>query len=328
MSRWTLVGYSLLKDLNDRKDLKDITSLSVVEVFGVLGVLEVLQSFRSNRKPARGPIKGDEQVMGRLKFFLILALMGLVLVAVGALVAGQTPEAASKSKPDQSIHGTVMDADGLPIPGATVELKGTLIRTETDDQGTFVFSGLPAGTWTVVASSPSFQTSETNVSLITGQHLKLDIKLDVAPLDYEVTVRSDVPKLMEASESIGVVSLSPVQIATLPSLGEKDIFRSIQLMPGVSASNEASAGLFVRGGTPDQNLVLFDGFTVYNVDHFYGIFSAFNAQAVRTSPCTRAASSPSTAAGFRALSNWTVAAAIARKLPSAEERAFSATTAI
>ena len=51
-------------------------------------------------------------------------------------------------------------------------------------------------------------------------------------------------------------------------------------MPGVSASNEASSGLYVRGGTPDQNLVLFDGFTVYKVDHFFGIFIAFNASAV------------------------------------------------
>ncbi len=51
-------------------------------------------------------------------------------------------------------------------------------------------------------------------------------------------------------------------------------------MPGISATNEASAGLYIRGGTPDQNLVLFDGFTIYDVDHFFGIFSAFNANAI------------------------------------------------
>ncbi len=73
--------------------------------------------------------------------------------------------------------------------------------------------------------------------------------------------------------------MDPKLIATLPSLGEKDIFRAFQLMPGVSAGNEQSAGLYGRGGTPDQNLVLFDGFTVYNVDHLFGFFSAFNANA-------------------------------------------------
>lgn len=57
--------------------------------------------------------------------------------------------------------------------------------------------------------------------------------------------------------------------------------RSFQLMPGVSASQESSSGLYVRGGTPDQNLVLYDGFTVYHVDHLYGYFSAFNSNVVK-----------------------------------------------
>jgi len=218
--------------------------------------------------------------MSKHKFFLILALAAFVFAAMEGLLLGQTTDVTSKRRADQSIQGTVKDADGLPLPGATVSLKGTLIQTETDGQGNFAFSGLSVGVWTVVASLPSFQTSETNATLNPGQALRLEIRLDLAPLDYEVTVRSDVPKLMDASESIGVVSVSPVQISTLPSLGEKDIFRSLQLMPGISASNEASSGLYVRGGTPDQNLVLFDGFTVYSVDHFFGIFSAFNAQAV------------------------------------------------
>ena len=218
--------------------------------------------------------------MGKLKFLVFLALAAIMLMALFRLVAGQTPEGASRRKPSQSLSATVKDADGLPLPGATVVLKGTLIQTETDDGGNFVFQDLPSGSWTIVVSLPSFQTRETAVALEPGQNLRIEVRLDLAPLEYQVTVRDDVPELMEASQSIGVVSVSPAQIATLPSLGEKDIFRSIQLMPGISASNEASAGLYVRGGTPDQNLVLFDGFTVYNVDHFYGIFSAFNAQAV------------------------------------------------
>ena len=75
--------------------------------------------------------------------------------------------------------------------------------------------------------------------------------------------------------------MSPAKVATLPSLGEKDIFRSFQLLPGISGSNESSAGLYVRGGTPDQNLILYDGFTVYHVDHLFGMFSAFNSNAIK-----------------------------------------------
>jgi hypothetical protein len=149
--------------------------------------------------------------MSKRKFFLILARAAFVFAAMEGLLLAQTTDATSKRKADQYIRGTVKDAAGLPLPGATLFLKGTLIRTETDDQGSFAFSGLPAGVWTVVASLPSFQTSETNPTLNPGQALRLEIRLDLAPLDYEVIVRSDVPKLMDASESIGVVSVSPVQ---------------------------------------------------------------------------------------------------------------------
>jgi hypothetical protein len=63
--------------------------------------------------------------------------------------------------------------------------------------------------------------------------------------------------------------------------GEKDLFRTFQLMPGISGSNESSAGMYVRGGTPDQNLVLYDGFTIYHQEHLMGVFSAFNTNALK-----------------------------------------------
>lgn len=67
---------------------------------------------------------------------------------------------------------------------------------------------------------------------------------------------------MTVENEVSEVILTPSQIETLPSLGEKDIFRAFQLLPGISGSNETSSGLYVRGGTPDQNLILYDGFTV------------------------------------------------------------------
>ena len=76
-------------------------------------------------------------------------------------------------------------------------------------------------------------------------------------------------------------SLSPELASLLPNLGEQDIFRSMQLLPGVSGSTESSSGLVVRGGAVDQNLVLFDDYTVYHVDHVFGFFSAFNNNAIK-----------------------------------------------
>lgn len=94
----------------------------------------------------------------------------------------------------------------------------------------------------------------------------------------DVTVVANLP-MLSASTEAGKVTLEPEQVAALPSLGASDIFRALQWLPGVS-SNETSSGLFVRGGTPDQNLVDFDGFTVYSVDHLFGYFSAFNMDAI------------------------------------------------
>ncbi|HLA39948.1 MAG TPA: TonB-dependent receptor, partial [Candidatus Glassbacteria bacterium] len=71
------------------------------------------------------------------------------------------------------------------------------------------------------------------------------------------------------------------ELITLPNVGEVDVFRSLQLLPGISGVSDGSSGLYVRGGTPDQNLVLFDGMTIYHVDHFFGMFSAFNADAIK-----------------------------------------------
>jgi hypothetical protein len=97
--------------------------------------------------------------------------------------------------------------------------------------------------------------------------------------ETQLSVGADIPMLSTTGDP-GVVKLAPSQIAVLPSLGERDLFRAFQLLPGVSGSNEASSGLYVRGGTPDQNAILLDGFRVYHVDHLFGYFSAFNMDAI------------------------------------------------
>ena len=200
----------------------------------------------------------------------------LVPIWAGAQTLSEVPDGS----PAATISGVVQATDGTKLPGVLVSIKGTEISTVTDDVGYYVLTGIPLGQHTVRASLPSFADKEAVISVESIGTITLDMTLEVEELQFEITVRTDTAELMSASESIGVVSVAPSQVTTLPSLGEKDIFRSLQLMPGISATNESSAGLYIRGGTPDQNLVLFDGFTVYDVDHFFGIFSAFNANAV------------------------------------------------
>jgi outer membrane receptor for ferrienterochelin and colicin len=130
----------------------------------------------------------------------------------------------------------------------------------------------------------------------------ISLKNFIIPLDAEVQILSEVvvsgnkSEVVKANEVIGMIKMTPKNLAKLPNVDERDPFRAFQLMPGVSASNESSSGLYVRGGTPDQTLVLYDGFTVYHVDHLFGFFSAYNA--IKDIQL-RGALTPSTEGGFR-----------------------------
>ena len=213
--------------------------------------------------------------MIRIKKQFIYGLISfLLLIAFPVLSAQGQAETGSLQ-----ISGIVKANDGTPLTGVEISIKETGTTVLTDDSGHYVITDPPKGTFTLTATLDGFEDSENEVDFYDVSRI-VNFTLTIAEVKYEVTVRADMPELMNASSSIGVVSVEPKQLMALPSLGEKDIFRSIQLMPGVSASNEASSGLYVRGGTPDQNLVLLDGMNIYEVDHFYGIFSAFNANAV------------------------------------------------
>ena len=212
---------------------------------------------------------------------VMMVLLGGTLAYV---LGGWEQETASEGVAASrgAIKGTVSASDGTRLPGVLVSVTGTELSTVTDDVGNYVLKALPPGTTLITVSMEGFGEREIEVTVAAGKETSRDITLELQKLEYQLTVTPEAPELMSASKTIGSVSVRPSQLATLPSLGEKDIFRTLQLMPGISATNEASSGLYVRGGTPDQNLVLLDGFTVYDVDHFFGVFSAFNANAIES----------------------------------------------
>ena len=216
--------------------------------------------------------------------------------------AGPPPQADTCCR----LEGVVRTRDGAPVVGATIEIVGTSMRTESTATGAFVLEGLQAGTQIVVRLVVNGRVPEQRILNITMPRAVADFAIDAEVLNQapttqtlpivraqdspvirdqrlpvvreEVVVTATLPTLGATAES-GVLTISPEQVAVLPSLGKQDIFRALQLLPGVS-SNESASGLFIRGGTPDQNLVDYDGFTVYSVDHLFGIFSAFNMDAV------------------------------------------------
>lgn len=181
-----------------------------------------------------------------------------------------------------TLSGQVIEeGSGETLPFATVLMKGTGIGTTTNLDGYFTLLDIPLEEAVIEISYVGYQN--TTIQLDTVDHSQ-SLTIALQPISSqleEVVVTANAYKVLNASGRVSSTTISTKQLALLPNVGEIDIFRSLQLLPGVSGTNENSSGLFVRGGTPDQNLVLLDGMTVYKVDHFFGFFSAFNANAVK-----------------------------------------------
>ncbi|WP_259069159.1 TonB-dependent receptor [Mucilaginibacter sp. X4EP1] len=182
-----------------------------------------------------------------------------------------------------TISGRVVDqGSGEPLPSASISIRNTHLTTTTRNDGNFILFNVPSDTCVVEVSNSGYQPEK----------IRLDAKKIKEPLVIEmftalntlneVTITGKKSGVMNTdTKKVGVLELNPASLDKLPNIGEKDILRAFQLMPGVAATNESSSGAYVRGGTPDQNLVVFDGFTIYQVDHLYGFFSAFNSNAVK-----------------------------------------------
>ncbi len=186
------------------------------------------------------------------------------------------------SNAQQNITGQVVEqGTGETLPFATVILKGTATGTTTNLDGYFSLLDIETSQTILEISYVGFQSKLIQLDTIdTFEFVKIYLEPISSELE-EVIITANAYKVLDASSGISSTTISTKQLALLPNVGETDIFRSLQLLPGVSGTNESSSGLFVRGGTPDQNLVLLDGMTVYKVDHFFGFFSAFNANAVK-----------------------------------------------
>jgi outer membrane cobalamin receptor len=179
-----------------------------------------------------------------------------------------------------NIKGYVVDSKtGEPLVYANIVIKSTTLGASTNQRGYFIILDAPAEKCILVVSYIGYIKKEI---VYTPEIKDLQIKLDQSELKTEeVKIFAEQYKFWKTNEAVSQVTLSPLMISKLPNMGEMDIFRTLQLLPGISAINDGSAGLYIRGGTPDQNLILLDGITVYHVDHFFGFFSAFNANAIK-----------------------------------------------
>ncbi|MCX6233360.1 MAG: TonB-dependent receptor [Bacteroidetes bacterium] len=180
------------------------------------------------------------------------------------------------------LTGVIKDkTSGESLPFANVIIKGTKNGTSTNGDGYFTLINVPSDTSVLEVYYVGYKQEEVKLSpRLLSKQLVIEMTPESTELK-EIVIEGEREDLLEIPEKANIVSMTPREMSVLPSLGTADIFRTFQLLPGVSGSNESSSGLYVRGGSPDQNLILFDGFTVYHQEHLFGVFSAFNTNAIK-----------------------------------------------
>ncbi len=179
-----------------------------------------------------------------------------------------------------TISGTVTDAKtGEPLLSANIYNSETLSGTASNTYG-FYSLRQPQGSIALSATFTGYQSYTTTFNLTRDTVINIALE-PVIELD-EVVVSGQSPLQNIRSTQMGTIQLSPSKTETLPALlGETDIIKTFQLMPGVQGGTEGTSGFYVRGGGPDQNLILLDGVPVYNVSHLFGFMSVFNSDAIR-----------------------------------------------
>ncbi len=181
-----------------------------------------------------------------------------------------------------SISGTVTDINsGETLIGATVLIVETGSGTSTNAYGFYSVETEATDSIELRYSYVGFETVSRKVGANTSQVINIGLDNSGVELE-EVVVQDNSFREQLKSTQMSVTNITATEAKLLPAFfGEVDILKTIQLKPGISSGSEGSTGLFVRGGSPDQNLIILDEALVYNPNHLFGFFSTFNADAVK-----------------------------------------------
>ncbi|WP_253187544.1 TonB-dependent receptor, partial [Mucilaginibacter polytrichastri] len=189
----------------------------------------------------------------------------------------------AQSAKTYTISGTIKDlASGETLPGATVrllELPGKGVSTNAYG---FYSLTVSEGTYTVLTSYTGYATDTLKIQLNKNTLANIHLTSGQGQLQ-EVKITSSSARTSNIMIApAGLQKLSVKDIKNIPVLlGEKDVLKTIQLLPGIVSAGDGNAGFFVRGGGSDQNLILLDEATVYNPSHVLGFFSVFNSDAIK-----------------------------------------------
>ena len=197
-------------------------------------------------------------------------VLSLVLLCFGAF-----------SQQKYTLSGTISDASGGENLAAAVLLFQNTSYSAISNSYGFYSITIPEGEYTVSVKYLGYQDQLIQTSLHSNQVLNLKLNAVSYQLQH-VEVYVDRSNQNISSVDMGNVKISPRQIESIPVLfGERDLIKTLQLLPGIKAAAEGNSGFYVRGGGIDQNLILLDEAPVYNASHLLGFFSVFNSEAIR-----------------------------------------------
>ncbi len=180
------------------------------------------------------------------------------------------------------VNGFIKDAsNGEKLSYANIVIEKTKFGGTSNKKGYYFVEDISVGKYVVTASYLGYKESSKEITVESNTTIRCNFELEPSPIQLKSVSVSAKRLKFERDVGVSTHTLRKKDLEKTSVIGgETDLFRSLQSIPGIIASSDFSSQLYVRGGSPDQNLILFDGITVYNPSHLGGLFSTFNTDAI------------------------------------------------
>jgi hypothetical protein len=183
-----------------------------------------------------------------------------------------------------SLKGIIKDSvNGESVPYAIIQLEGTKLGTNANVNGFYFLNNIPAGRVLVVLSAVGYQKKSVFITIAPGEIKQFNFSLLPEPKEMKAVVKT-AERIKEVyNTNISVQAITQTEMKIVPMNIEKDLFKTIKIIPGISSTSDITSQFYVRGGGGDQNLILLDNMMIYNPFHALGLFSIFNANSIKVS---------------------------------------------
>src|SRR5215217_3167689 len=201
----------------------------------------------------------------------------IILTLLFLLAFNQPSSAQSKF----TVNGTVTDSGtGETLIGASVKLNGAVTTGTVTNSYGFYSMNVPSGNYELTVSFIGYKTTSQTIDL--SKNTRLNVVLTEDNQLNEVIISAVKRNENVVNPQMGLQKITVKEINNVPVLlGERDVLKTLQLLPGIKSAGEGNSGFYVRGGSTDQNLILLDEAPVYNASHLLGFFSTFNSDAIK-----------------------------------------------